>query len=325
MTLYSKDSIKKPVDAMCRTGRFVHSCIITGDEGTGKKTSARYLAMALLCDNNNACGTCRQCSRILRGQHPDFIEVKKEKRIYSVSDIRSKVVEDCYIAPNDCDRKVYLLSDCEGWTDASQDALLKITEDPPETAYFIFTARNRSFFLPTLISRSMVLEVHEADEDGCRNALEEYARENGKVFEESRINDAVSAFGGNIGRCIDYLEGNEKLMKAAEAVRKCAGAIAAHDEYSLAVTLHSVSSDRDEMKNTLSMLAKAIRDSAVLRNGGKTVIGCAAEESSAVARAFPSDRLLDMYEAVYAASEGCLRNCNTAAAAAVLAGKLLYP
>ncbi len=324
MKLYSKQSITKPVEAMSRTGRFVHSYIITGDAGTGKKTAAKYIAMQLLCDNKNACGQCRQCRRIIKGQHPDFIAVEKEGRSYSVKDVREKVVEDSYISPNDCDRKVYLLADCEGWVDAAQDALLKITEDPPETAYFIFTAGNRGFFLPTLISRSMVMEVHEADMENCKEAVAEYgaASDTPQNFTAEKIAAAAEAFSGNIGRCIDYLEGNDKLMKAAEAVRRCTEAMISRDEYTLAAILDSVSSDRGEMRTVLEMLAKAIRDGAVLRSGGKNAIGCARKESARLAERITQSRLIAMYDAVCETSYRCTRNCNTAAAAAVLAGKL---
>ena len=58
MKLYSKENAVKPIEAMSRSGRFVHSYILTGEKGTGKKTFARYIAMQLLCDNHNACGEC---------------------------------------------------------------------------------------------------------------------------------------------------------------------------------------------------------------------------------------------------------------------------
>ena len=64
MTLYSKEAVTVPCAAMRKTGRFVHSFIITGSQGVGKRTAARYLAMSLLCSEGSSdapCGTCGTC------------------------------------------------------------------------------------------------------------------------------------------------------------------------------------------------------------------------------------------------------------------------
>lgn len=317
MKLYGKESILSMARAMSRSGRFVHSYIITGEKGTGKKTAAKYLAMQLLCDNNSACGECRQCRRIQSGQHPDFITVEKEGKNYSVKDIRTKVVEDSVISPNDCDRKIYFLPDCDGWLDSAQDALLKVTEDPPDAVYFIFTAMTPNAFLPTLISRSVTVEIPETDRQTCIAALTDAG-----VYSAERINEAAELFGGNIGRCIDYLEGDAELKKAAETVRLAVEAIIGRDEYSLAAILNKTAGGRSEMRYTLELLARAIRDGACIRNGGGTVIGCTPQGSGKMAERIGTDRLLAMYDAVCEASASCTKNCNAAAAAAVLAGKL---
>ena len=317
MKLYSKDNIIAPLKAMAANERFVHSYILTGEKGVGKKVCARYIAMQLLCDNKNACGECRQCRRVLKGQHPDFIEVLKNGKSYPVDIVRKKVVDDSATMPNDCDRKVYFLYDCDGWSDAAQNALLKVTEDPPDTAYFIFSAMSRDSFLSTLISRSMVMEVPEADRSSCMQALRDIEK-----YSDDQIADAVGCFGGNIGRCIDYLEGDKALKKAADTVRSAMEAIISKDEYRLAAVLNSVAGSRDEMRYTLEMLAKALRDSACAANGSSELLGCAPELSRRLGSRAVSGKLLKMYDAVCEASERCTQNCNAAAAAAVLAGKL---
>lgn len=339
MTLYSKEPVAAACRAMGRTGRFVHSYLITGPEGAGKKTAAVYLAMSLLCGNKTAdsepCGVCRECGRILRGQHPDFIWTEKKHTYFGVEEIRKDVVADCYTPPNDCDRKVYLLADCDGWSDSAQNALLKITEDPPDYGYFIFTAKTREIFLPTLISRSMLLEVHEAEIGDCEAALREHAANSPKKknFTEDNISRAARIFGGNIGCATEYLEGDGKLAKAADAAISAAKAIADRNEYELAAVLGSFEKNRDGLRTVLEMLSKVIRDSAAARAfsaadekdmdkaGG--FIGCAHEESLKIAGFTGRAKLNEMYEAVREASYLCTRNCHAAAAASVLAGRLI--
>lgn len=231
--------------------------------------------------------------------------------------MRTKVVDDSYTAPNDCERKVYFLPDCEGWMDAAQDALLKITEDPPDTAYFIFTAVNKNSFLPTLISRSMTLDVPEATRENCAQAL----RDTGKYTEE-QISEAVGSFGGNIGRCMDFLDGDADLKKSADAVKKAVEAMITGDEYSLAVTLNSAASSREEMRSVLEMLSRVVRDAAAARYGSKTFLGCSAGGAMRMSERISSGRLIAMYDAICEASYRCTRNCNAQVAAAVLSGKL---
>lgn len=352
MTLYSKEAVTVPCAAMRKTGRFVHSFIITGSQGVGKRTAARYLAMSLLCSEGSSdapCGTCRDCRRILKGQHPDFIEVEKNGSTFSTDDMREKVVADSFVTPNDCDRKVYLMADCDGWKDAAQDVLLKITEDPPDFGYFIFTAGSREVFLPTLISRSMVMELHEADREGCIAALREHGRElsanpgetaaqkpaaksgrgskrseqqTAKDFTEENMAAAAELFGGNIGFALEYMQGSGKLARAAETAAAAARAAADRDEYALAAALTSVSGNRDDLRTVLEMLSRVIRDSAVIRSGSRDIIGCAPSDSRRIAERAGRAKLIEMYEAISDASYSCTRYCNAAAVIPVLAGKL---
>ena len=48
---------------------------------------------------------------------------------------------------------VYAIADAGNLTQASQNALLKVTEEPPNKAYWIFTVENTDQILPTLVSR----------------------------------------------------------------------------------------------------------------------------------------------------------------------------
>ncbi|MCC8042480.1 MAG: hypothetical protein LIO69_03040 [Oscillospiraceae bacterium] len=316
--LYSKDAVVRTMTAMQRTGRFAHTYILTGDKGFGKKTSALYIAMSLLCDNGNACGECCQCRRILSGQHPDVIIPEKDKRskIYTVDLIREKVVADAIISPNDCDRKVYILPDCEDWKDASQDALLKVTEEPPPSVYFIFTARNKGIFLPTLISRAMCIEIPEADRESCRECLADLGK-----YSDEQIKQAVNAFGGNIGGCIGYLDGDEELTHMARSAERAALDIAGRNEYDMLAVLTEFSSDRENLRQLLGMIIKIVRDGSAMQVKGDTdLLGCSEKAVNALTNSLSAERLTAIYKELCRVSEMCTMNVNAAVAAAMLAG-----
>lgn len=320
MKLYSKQTLSVPLAAMSESGRFVHSYIITGEKGAGKKTAAKYTAMMLLCSDvhdGRPCGVCRECRRILSGVHPDCISAKKSKKSYSVDDMRD-IVTDAYTSPNDCDRKVYLITDCGGWSDAAQAAMLKVTEDPPDPVYFIFTGDDLSVFLPTLISRSMVIDITTADRDACM----EYMHDTYPDRPEEELIRAADAFGGNIGRCTELLEGDEKLLDLAERVRRTAAACAVCDEYTAAAVLSGIR-DRDVFRQMLGMLCAVVRDAAVMKSGAQpgSYIGCD-RGSAAKLSAFPASRLIQMYDSLTYTAQLCGLNCNLDSAAAMLAGRI---
>lgn len=54
---------------------------------------------------------------------------------------------------------VYVIADTDKMSVAAKNALLKITEEPPQKAYFIMTVTNASNTLPTILSRACVLNM----------------------------------------------------------------------------------------------------------------------------------------------------------------------
>ncbi len=66
---------------MNSSGRFAHSILLTGEKGSGRKTSAKFIAQSLLCENLSdglPCGVCRNCKRIENDTHPDVIYPETE-------------------------------------------------------------------------------------------------------------------------------------------------------------------------------------------------------------------------------------------------------
>ena len=53
----------------------------------------------------------------------------------------------------------------------AQNTLLKLIEEPPLHAVFIFTSSTKSVFLPTILSRIISLGVNEVSHEDCRKAL----------------------------------------------------------------------------------------------------------------------------------------------------------
>ncbi|MGN1417142.1 MAG: DNA polymerase III subunit delta', partial [Oscillospiraceae bacterium] len=253
MKLYSKNNIKRLASSMKSSGRFSHGFILTGEEGSGRKTAAKYLAMARLCANPAAdgepCGECRECRRIESDSHPDVIWVEGETSAgaYSVRQLREELIPDMYVKPNDTDAKFYIIPDGEKLLVPAQNALLKIVEEPPEYGYFIFTAKSRSAFLPTIISRTVTVGVSECTREECTAALSDMGK-----YPAEDIGKAVSACGGNIGKCVSYLEKGE-MYELCTAVQDIAAAMIASDSYTVLKILSS-RKNREDLRKVLNML-----------------------------------------------------------------------
>lgn len=114
-------------------GRFPHTLLIEGPEGSGKKTAAWQAAKTLLCEGEpKPCGRCAHCVKADKRVHPDvrYYTVPEGKKEFPVETVR-EIRQDAYIAPNEGARKIYLIDRAHAMNAAAQNALLKIIEEPP--------------------------------------------------------------------------------------------------------------------------------------------------------------------------------------------------
>ncbi len=144
--------------------RLSHAYMLTGPEGREREDAARRLAAALVCSAPEPpCGRCRDCRKALAGVHPDVIWVGREKRD---GDLRREILvgqvrrmtADAVLAPNEAERKVYIIDQADRMNQQAQNALLKALEDPPGHACFILCAASTDALLPTVRSRCVRAE-----------------------------------------------------------------------------------------------------------------------------------------------------------------------
>lgn len=149
----------KAIRAAVQNGRLSHAVILAG-EGD-KVQAARYIAAAHLCraDSGRPCLQCNACRKVLDRIHPDVTEVQdNERKELPVETIRA-LRQDAYIRPNEGERKVYLFTDCAQLNERDQNVLLKIVEEGPPYAAFVFCADAVHALLPTIRSRCVELRM----------------------------------------------------------------------------------------------------------------------------------------------------------------------
>ena len=155
------------VRSAAKRGAISHAVILSG---TGDRLgAARYLAAAQLCrETEKPCLSCNVCRKVLQEIHPDVITVQDTDRKELAVDTVRQLKQDVYIRPNEGDRKVYLFADCEQLNERDQNVLLKIVEEGPAYASFIFCTESAHALLPTIRSRCVMMDLRE-DEDTAVN------------------------------------------------------------------------------------------------------------------------------------------------------------
>ena len=148
-------------------GTLSHALLFTG---SGDRAGlARYAAAAMECtaDRGQPCGVCPACRKVGGDIHPDVITVRDPDHKNIAVDVVRAIRADAYIRPNEGRRKVYLFPDCALLTEQDQNVLLKIVEEGPPYAAFLFCAENPSQVLQTLRSRCVEVKLRPGtEEDG---------------------------------------------------------------------------------------------------------------------------------------------------------------
>ncbi len=141
-----------------------HAYILLGEKGMGKHMLAGVFAKTLQCEAGGKipCNSCTSCRLKDSGNHPDIkMVVMTNKTRLGVDDIREQINTDIYVKPYQNPYKIYIIEEADKMTDQAQNALLKTMEEPPGYGVLILLAENLGRFLPTVLSRCVVLPMRE--------------------------------------------------------------------------------------------------------------------------------------------------------------------
>jgi len=168
--------------------RPAHAYIFSGPDGVGKYQTAREWARLLLCRNPqveerpagpfaDSCGSCESCTLLDAGSHPDYAHVYKELLEYtrdgkgkktpvdlSIDVIREFLIEQVSTRPTLSARKVYIVSEAQKLNANSQNALLKVLEEPPSYCTIMLLCTRLEQLLPTIKSRCQIIRFGPVDQ-----------------------------------------------------------------------------------------------------------------------------------------------------------------
>ena len=185
------------IRSMIRKDDMVPALILTGVRGTGKTTTARILAAALNCEDQqdgDACGKCASCVSVQKTDSDSVLEVDAASN-GGVAEV-ARIRELCLYAHTGKWR-VIVLDEAHSMSRDAFNALLKILEEPPPKTVFVLLTTEADKILETVRSRSMTFEFRRIPDEQIVERLAHIVENEGIECDESLLRAvAADAKGG---------------------------------------------------------------------------------------------------------------------------------
>lgn len=201
---YGNAPVADTLAQMLAGGRIPQTVLFSGPEGVGKATLVRRFAAALLGgaakieqddlslpENIDAIEQREKWTAEKRGDdpllfssHPDFATFPPDGPLRQISIQQIRLLrERALFKPSSGTYRIFLIDHLERANEQAANSLLKVLEEPPAHLILMATVENLYDLLPTIRSRSIVLEMNRLPDEEMR----QFAAARGLPEAETRI------------------------------------------------------------------------------------------------------------------------------------------
>jgi DNA polymerase-3 subunit delta' len=173
-----------------------HALIISGRAGSGKYNLATDLISKILGVQD---AHKYQFFMEIRASDPNKATISVEQ-IRTINDFVKRTTYGQKPI-----RRAVLIAEAELMTESAQNALLKLLEEPPSDTIIVLTTSTSSVLLPTVVSRSQMIDVKPVDYDQAGNWFSTHGH-----YSQSDITKAYAISDGRVGLMSALLENNDE-------------------------------------------------------------------------------------------------------------------
>ena len=203
-----QEQIERTIKNAIEQDKVSHAYLFCGPRGTGKTTTARLLAKALLCEKGptpDPDGTCEDCRMIAEGVHPDVYELDAASRT-GVENVREEIINRVQFAPTRGRYKVYIIDEVHMLSIAAFNALLKTLEEPPDHVVFILATTDPQKVPETIHSRCQRFDFRRISNESIVSRLGAVCVAEGVEFEGDALDLIAHHAGGGMRNALTSLE-----------------------------------------------------------------------------------------------------------------------
>ncbi len=153
--LIGQEAVSQTLSLALDGNRLSHAYLFSGLRGSGKTSTARIFAKALLCEKgttSHPCGVCTHCVMSAENRHMDIIEMDAASN-RGIDDIKD-LIEHTKYKPSSARYKIFIIDEVHMLTTQAFNALLKTLEEPPDFVKFILATTDPLKLPATILSRT---------------------------------------------------------------------------------------------------------------------------------------------------------------------------
>lgn len=193
--LIGQSTISQTLSLALDSNRLSHAYLFSGLRGSGKTSTARIMAKALLCSNgptSKPCEVCENCQSANTNRHLDIIEMDAASN-RGIDDIKD-LIEHTKYKPSSARFKVFIIDEVHMLTPQAFNALLKTLEEPPGFVKFILATTDPLKLPATILSRTQHFRFKKISNKDVIHHLSHILNEENIEFESDAL-DVLSRSG----------------------------------------------------------------------------------------------------------------------------------